>query len=420
MRPAALLLLSLLAGGVWWALGNGPALDGAGVPRFALLYFSAALIYLLALVLARQIQAPAVGSHPDDPVLAPLRDDTYAKVNHPQIPGIYGPLLEVVFALLALIGGVTAFKVAFVLADLGLSLLVLRSLGRARASPLWFVVYAWHPLLILEVAGQCHLEIVPVALLALAVDLEQRGRTRLAPLALGCAIAAKYLPVLVVPAFLFGVRGWRERAGRLGLIALPCALFFLPYLLAGGGPGTALGAYGSTWRFNDGGFFAIDAALRGSGLSQAFCRSILPAFVEVPLGFDPAEHQTWMLILPKAVVGVVVVVIMGWVSWPREGRVDVERAAFAAGALFLAFSPTVHPWYALWLLPFLPARASSGRASTAGWLTLTLVLPMAYAVKVGPWREITWTRPLIYLPVIALLAFGWAREKTASTESHPR
>jgi hypothetical protein len=471
MPARALIPLGAALVALWIALFAAGDLSGDGAPRFLLLYFAAGLAFLFAAWAARSSEgtAPPAGglrpepprvrqalwalllvglaargaslwaapslsldayryawegqiqlagfdpyAHPpDDAALAHLRDAGWEQINHKEVSAIYGPLLQLLFAGLALFGGgLLPFKLAFVAADLAVGAVVFRGLVRARGSPLWVLLYLWHPLPILEVGAQAHLEVLPVLGLVAALELEASGRTRAAALALGASIAAKYLAVLVVPAFVLAQPGARNRLARLGWIALPGVLAAVPYLGAGVDLTRGLSAYGSTWRFNGSAFDLLDAALRGLGISQAFCRSILPAFVEVPPGFDPAEHTTWMLVPPKLAVGALLVACVAWASWPRgAGRdrvVDLERAAFTAVACFLIFSPTVHPWYGLWLVPFLPARAARGAPGTAGWLLLTLCLPLSYAATVGGWVERPWVRALEYGPAAALLVGGYA------------
>ena len=214
----------------------------------------------------------------------------------------------------------------------------------------------------------------------------------------------------MLPAFLLRAPAWRERAQRLALTALPGLVSLLPFLAGGSQLGQGLSAYGGRWRFNEGAFWAIDALLRESGLSAWFCRAILPRLIEVPSGVDPGQHQTWLLILPKAVVAGLVLALVAWASRPRPGE-DLRPVALVAGGLFLALSPTVHPWYALWLLPFLPgARAREGRAA---WLCLSLALPLSYVVLLGysglagSWREEPAVRLAIWIPWATLLLGAW-------------
>ena len=97
---------------------------------------------------------------------------------------------------------------------------------------------------------------------------------------------------------------------------------------------------------------------------------------------------------------------------PLEASERLSRAALLVGLAFLAGSPTVHPWYALWVIPFLPGSASPLRA---GALLLSLCLPLAYEVQArytglaGSWSEATWVRGLVWGPAGALLGWGLFR-----------
>ena len=188
--------------------------------------------------------------------------------------------------------------------------------------------------------------------------------------------------------------------------------------------GAGLSAYGARWAFNAGGFFVLDQGLERVGASQAFCRHVLPHVLAwlgdpVPAGFDPATHTTWMRILPKLVVAGILCAAVTGLARPagRGSPVDLERAAEWAGGLLLLLSPTVHPWYALWVVPFLVTRRR------AGWLYLSLILPLAYVVLLrydgsgASWRESGLIRMAEYLPCAGLLLLGWRGSCATSSSS---
>jgi len=103
----------------------------------------------------------AAGHHPyrfapSDPMRAELRDATvYPKINHPEIPTIYPPLAEMLFALLAGAKlGVTGFKVVLALLDVGVVFALLRLLRALSLPRDRVVLYAWNPLAVVEVAAK--------------------------------------------------------------------------------------------------------------------------------------------------------------------------------------------------------------------------------------------------------------------------
>ncbi|MCE2447317.1 MAG: hypothetical protein J4F35_02670, partial [Candidatus Latescibacteria bacterium] len=68
---------------------------------------------------------------------------------------------------------------------------------------------------------------------------------------------------------------------------------------------------------------------------------------------------------------------------------DPYRAAFATLGAYVLLSPTVHPWYLLWVLPFLAFFPSPA------WILLSGLIFLAYEVQIGygsegVWREKPW------------------------------
>jgi hypothetical protein len=75
-----------------------------------------------------------------------------------------------------------------------------------------------------------------------------------------------------------------------------------------------------------------------------------------------------------------------------------EAAVFASiGALLLA-SPTLHPWYLLWALPF------AARSREPAFLYLSFAVPLSYALLYPvPWLTVPVVRVLEYAPFAFLL-----------------
>ena len=142
-------------------------------------------------------------------------------------------------------------KVAFVLCDFAIALILLdllRTTGRAEHLVL---AYAWNPLLAIEVAGSGHIDIVGALLLLISVAaLARRWRT-IAAVAFGLAVAVKFLPIVLLPLY------WKRiRIRDAGLVVVLVALLYLPFLNHGRIPFGSLGTYVNSFRFN-GPVFAI-------------------------------------------------------------------------------------------------------------------------------------------------------------------
>lgn len=323
---------------------------------------------------------------PAAPELAALRDDeVWPHVNHPGIPTIYPPVAQAWFRALDAFaptpGGVRAAAALADLAVVALLAVLLRARGRSPAGAL---IAGWCPLSVLESAGGGHVDAPGAALLVAALVVAQRtgGAPAFAPGMLAALAAMiKPVPVLVAPALLREGPAMRRAAILVG--ALLGAAVAVPYLDAGENLFTGFRAYAEHWRFND----ALYWLLADGGLSPRAARAALAA----------------------AVIALTVVAAV---------RVrDPLGAAGCAVAAGVALSPTVHPWYALWLVPFLPFLP---RAVGPGAIALVALLPLSYGAAwteamTGTWAEPAWLRPAVWIPVAAALAAGTIRGRSGAT-----
>ena len=308
---------------------------------------------------------------PTAPELQHLRDADWSSINNPAATAIYPPLAQLVFRALASVGGVTTFKAAFCCVDLALVALLALGLQRRRAPLRHLALYAWNPLVIVEVAGSGHLE--PLALLPLVAALYWVGRRpMLAWSALAASVAVKYAGVLLVPLLVRASRPTaRAVAAALGVLALTT----LAFASSGSHLFDSLWLYAEKWRYNDALFAALAAAL----------------------------GSLWWA---KIVAAAALLVILGATVWRRE---PLERGALWVLSALVLLSPTIHPWYLLWivaLLPWVPHRALfawSGSIVFAYWFLYP-------AATFGPFDKSSWIpRALQWVPVLCVWARGGAR-----------
>ena len=97
---------------------------------------------------------------------------------------------------------------------------------------------------------------------------------------------------------------------------------------------------------------------------------------------------------------------------------DPLRIAAVLAAAFVVLSPTVHPWYVVWLIPFL---CFSPRIS---WLYLSVAVVFSYRAlshlaATGVWLEEPWVRTLEYGPFVALLVLEAAVARHRAARSGP-
>lgn len=331
---------------------------------------------------------------PAHPQLLPFRDDVWERVNHSEIPTVYPPLAQMLFAALAGVGlGPRGFKLALGLLDMGVVLLLDRLLGRLDLPRERLVVYAWNPLAVLETAGSGHVEPLGVALvLAFLLALTSGSRAR-AAVWLGLSVQAKLLPAILIPG---AVR--RMRARELALLAAAAAAVAAPYALTGPAIGGGIGDYLARWEGNSVVFEPLREAIARLDATAALKAAVGRLQAErpgLPLPWEFLYRHLWPGDLARGIVFALALAWAGALSC-RRGLDPVREALLALGGLLLLW-PTLKPWYGLWVLPLAAACGSRG------WLLLGALLPLSYLAGDGP---VPWPLRLVeFGPPLALM--GW-------------
>ncbi len=277
---------------------------------------------------------------PSDPAFAGLHTPETRTLNNPDLPSPYPPGAQLFFrAVTAIHESTFAMKVAFAICEVGIVFVLLDLLRCTRQPAHLVLAFAWNPLLAIEVAGSGHIDIVGALLLVVSAAALVRRWRATAAVALGLAIAVKFLPVVLLPLY------WkRVRIRDAALAAAVVGLLYVPFLdhsflNHGRIPIGSLGTYVQGFRFN-GPVFAI--------LHQ----------------FAPPQLLAALAVL----VGLVTATFLRRGSLKRAAP-DADPNAFASDQLpwnqfawpmaaSLLFAPVVFPWYLLWLLPFLTSAST--------------------------------------------------------------
>ncbi len=306
--------------------------------------------------------------------LSPYRDELYGPINHKDIGTPYGPLMIIVFAIAQQVAhSVYALKVPFILFDCMTILLLLHML-KASGSPRYNVLlYAWNPLVLMEVSGSGHNDPLAVFLLLGSLYFFQRDKAWLGTLGICIAFASKYFALLFLPAIWMRMR-------KQAWIAVPLTLLllFAPFYSGMENHLDSLMNVGSRWRFNDSIFSVLYALIGSLSISKALIMILF--------------------------IGVAIVVY-------RAQLAPLKSAMILIGAALL-LTTTLQPWYLLWLVPFLcfyPNRA---------WILLTGLIMASYHVLIrytaeGIWVESLWIKAAIFIPFYSLLLTdGWRAWRT--------
>jgi hypothetical protein len=330
-----------------------------------------------------------------DAGLAPQWQDILSGINHPELPTIYGPLLQMLFALGYWLapGELAPLQVLLVTIDMA----VLAVLAMQRVPARWLLAYALHPLVLKEAIASAHPDGLVALCLLLALASWQRRRAAWVGAMLGLAIGAKVAALVALPLLMLAP-ALRDSAPRAAvrwalIVCAACAAtvlaLYAPFLLGGGSDATALGAFGTQWRFNPLLYRAFEGALPAAAARPAAALCVMAG-----------------------------IAVIAW-QWQRRDAVAAPPL-HAAFLLLLLFSPVVNPWYWLWTLPLavFAQRAgvlAIGVVAVLSYLNSSVLGATAWAESVAPYN-VAW--PLAAVQLAVLLA-AW-RIRIAVSAPAPR
>lgn len=321
---------------------------------------------------------------PQDTEVAHLIDSSiYPNINHPQLPTVYPPMAQNIFALSYLIGGdnIWGFKlisVIFELLTIAALFVWFRLMGIPRVN---LLLWLFSPLILIEFYLSAHLDILGLPFLVGALITLKQERAGLCGVLLAMATMVKFYGFFFAPFLLLHFTGRDRIRFALGYAATIVALY-LPYsITAGVAVFGSLFDYLADWQFNASVFFLLKYGL---GLASS-----------------------------RLIVAITFIGWLVWLMWRRTNVLDKMQAAFGG---YLILTTTFYPWYFVWIYPFILRNLS------AAFLFLSGSVLLSYHVLIGQfstgnWVAIPWLGLLAYLPFYVLLITGAVRKKRVETIS---
>ncbi len=360
---------------------------------------------------------------PVSPLLLPLRDAGWPLINFPELAAIYPPLAQLLFLGAYFVfrsWTVPGLKVLFLGVELVNVLLLRRVLvrsGKPLRRALW---YAWNPACAVEFCWSGHFDCLVVTALLGAwlgwlgwegADRETASRwsgrrsllVSVASLAAGTLL--KFFPAAGLPFVLSSRGGWRPRLGSVVLFVAIVGIAYLPYSGAGRALFGSASEFRARWRHNESGFVAVQAAMGWAAGREA---DFDKPWTGGRDGYDLLalrRDQSLTAELARRLIEAGFLILLAGLL--------VRRTPFPSAMLLLmgygiVFSPVVHPWYVLPLLPF------AAVAGAPAWLWLSVAaqatyLPHAWVPDPVPGQVEWWIRVLEYAPFYGILAAGGLR-----------
>jgi len=363
-----------------------------------------------------RIQAAGINPYryvPDDPALAAYRDEAiFPHINRRAVPTIYPPAAQGVFRLVYALhpDSVPWTRLAFAGFDLVTILALSGLLLRLGLRPERVILYAWHPLLILELGHSGHVDVVAICFLVLALRARVGARPWQAGFLLACAALTKFYAIIALPALL---DPRRRRDLRLPLACVvTIGLAYLPFLGVGGKVFGYLGGYVQEEGIASGDRYYLLGLARGLW-------SRLPAALHRPSwsGFpDAAQLYSGLLVAAMGALA-----LWCWTRPLPSPRAIPARALLLFGVFIACTTPT-YPWYALLLLPFIPfvgprlLLPALAIVSAAGFLYLQWWWP-----GTGGWsRALAYGLGPVALAMTALIGLARGRHPRPAPDRRPR
>jgi len=257
-------------------------------------------------------------------------------MNNPDLPTIYAPALQYLFALSYIVApaSVDALQILTALFDIAL-ICILGKLTIPRNA----MLYAWCPLVLKEFALTAHPDVIGAFFVLFAFYLRRHDRMTTASIMIGIACCIKVFALLAVPFILL-----RKPIKNWIIVVMTIGLVYLPFMLQGATDLAVLAHFASNWNFNESAFALIQWMTDDDYITRVVCGLLFVIWFCVYYGHFRSNEIGSRI--PR----------MDWVY-----------------GMLLLLSPVVNSWYLVWLLPFAAIRPSIWAWTAASVIALSYV-----------------------------------------------
>ena len=286
-----------------------------------------------------------------------INQQLYQGMNSRDYFTVYPPIAQWIFVIAvrlfpeSIIGNLIVMRLIIILSELGSILLIMRILRRYGLSTDKVLIYAWNPLVIIELTGNLHFEAIMVFFILLALYYFQKSQWRWSAMALAASIATKLVPLIFLPLLVLRMP-WKKTIGYWALCTVMVVVFFLtiwsPELTEN--MGSSLSLYFQKFEFNASIYYLvreIGFALKGYNIIHEAGKYLALTTLLIILGF----------------------------SWYSHGSMSLAKAMLWALTVYLLMSTTVHPWY---ITPLVALAVFTDYRFPIAWSMLVIVSYAGY------------------------------------------
>ncbi len=324
-------------------------------------------------------------------------DKLYLEMNSPQYYSIYPPINQVFFWFSTLPGLQNLWVNITILRAL---LLIIEVLGIFFIARLWsnmdlkrgtLWLYWANPLLIMEGIGNLHFEVVSISFLGIGLYYFQKKKYYRLAVFWALAITTKLNPLVWLPMIKSQLSWSRFLTICLAVLALSLLILFPVFgKLRLGNFLESLDLYFHSFEFN--------ASLY---------------YLERALGFLISGYNNIAIIGSiNALLSVLLILGIAWKYHDSNNFQDLLTGMLMIYSIYMAFSTTVHPWYAI---PLIFLGMASNFYFPLIW-SFTIILSYE-AYGHAPVRENPWILTMEYIPVYIYAIYEFSKRLSKTKEA---
>jgi hypothetical protein len=326
-----------------------------------------------------------------------ITNSLYAGLNSPDYYTVYPPVCQFIFGLSAklaggnILGNIIIARIVILLAEFGVIFLLHMLASKLTVSPNVVALYAFNPLVIIELTGNLHLEAVMLLFLVLAIYLLVMRKQLFAAVSFGLAVGVKLLPLIFLP-LLIKRLGLTKSVIFCAIVGATLVVLFLPFYSLDLIPNffSSLRLYFQTFEFNASLYYVI----RCIGYQFA--------------GYNIIATLGTALAIVAFITIVTIAVTEKTVTW-----LSLFQAMLMCLTAYFLLATTVHPWYITSLV--LISMFTSYRYP----IVWSVVIILSYAAyRTVPYSENLWLVAVEYIVVLSCMVYELFRKISGRNMSH--
>ena len=311
-----------------------------------------------------------------------LDEKLYSLLNSPEYFTIYPPICQLIFAASSfpaieeLGTSVIIMRSFFLLSEITTLKVIFSLLKKLNKPKYLWLIYAFNPLIIVELTGNLHFEAFMICFLLCSLYFLYEHRIILSAIFMSLSIASKLLPLMFLPLMLT-LLNTKKLIIYYIICGLSLVILFLPFISMDMVYGfqNSMGLYFQKFEFNA----SIYYLLRW-------------------LGFQSTGYNLIHKIGP--IMGLITLLGILYLSYGIKNREELPSYMLLAFSLYLFTATTIHPWYVS--LPLALCIFGHFRFPII-WSFLICLTYINYSYL--PYKENLWLVSLEYLLVYGYFAY---------------